>query len=63
MVYILSTMVRKAFEDKTFHAKLSEITNLDEVWKSLFLSPFDYGHEALYNENTRVNILHLTFRN
>jgi 2-methylcitrate dehydratase len=54
MVYILSTMLRKAFEDKSFHTKLNNMTNLDEVWKALFLSPFDYGYDALYNKNTRV---------
>jgi len=55
MVYILSTMLRKAFEDKNFHKKLDSMTNLDEVWKSLFLSPYDYGYEALYNKDTRVS--------
>ena len=49
MVYIISTMLRKAFENKDFGAKLSQYGKLDEVWKSLMLEPKDYGHKALFN--------------
>ena len=37
MVYIISTLLRKAFETKDFNARLGSITNLDEVWKTLML--------------------------
>jgi len=61
MVYILSTMLRKAFEDKSFQQQLPKMTNLDTVWKSLFLAPHDYSFEALKNENTRKLITKVTF--
>lgn len=38
------------------------MNNLDEVWKGLFLSPFDYGYEALYNKNTRVIYIEFIFK-
>ena len=37
MVYIVSTILRKAFENKAFNSSLDKITNLDEVWKTLML--------------------------
>ena len=37
MVYIVSTILRKAFENKAFNSSLNKITNLDEVWKTLML--------------------------
>lgn len=52
MVYILSTMLRKAFDDPNF--KNQDFKDLNEVWKYLFLTPMDYGFEALNNPRTRV---------
>jgi 2-methylcitrate dehydratase len=37
MVYIISTILRKAFENADFNRRLGSITNLDEVWKTLML--------------------------
>ena len=54
MVYILGTMLRKALVDKKVKARLTSATDLNEVWKALFLSPEDYGHDALRNKDTRV---------
>lgn len=61
MVYIISTILRKAFEDNSFNEKLSSLKNLDEVWKSLMLEPRDYGHKALFNKNTRELMTKCTF--
>lgn len=61
MVYIVSTILRKAFEDKSFNSKLSSFTNLDEVWKTLMLEPKDYGHQALFNSKTRDLMTKCTF--
>lgn len=61
MVYIVSTILRKAFEDKDFNARLPSLTNLDEVWKTLMLEPKDYGHKALFNQNTRDLMAKCTF--
>jgi 2-methylcitrate dehydratase len=46
MVYIVSTMLRKAF------ATVLDGTT-DDYWKSLMLSPYDYGREALVDRETR----------
>jgi hypothetical protein len=37
MVYIVSTILRKAYETKDLGKKLSSFKNLDEVWKLLML--------------------------
>lgn len=54
MVYIVSTMLRKAVEDPEFANKLSNAKSLDDVWKNLMLAPRDYGYPALYNKTTRA---------
>jgi len=61
MVYILSTMLRKAYDDPNFAKKNKNFSNLDEVWKYLFLSPEDFGLEALNNPNTRKLMNKITF--
>lgn len=61
MVYIVSTILRKAFENQEFNSKLGSITNLDEVWKTLMLEPKDYGHSALFNAKTRDLMTKCTF--
>ncbi|CAD8201177.1 unnamed protein product [Paramecium octaurelia] len=53
MVYILGTMLRKAFTEKSFHQLLSSTNDLNEIWKALFLSPYDYSHAAVRNKDTR----------
>lgn len=61
MVYIISTLLRKAFENKDFNNRVGTITNLDEVWKTLMLEPKDYGHTALFNKHTRELMTKCTF--
>jgi 2-methylcitrate dehydratase len=61
MVYIVSTILRKAFEDKSFNSRLGSLSNLDEVWKTLMLEPKDYGHQALFNGKTRELMTKCTF--
>lgn len=53
MVYIVSTILRKAFETRDLLSKLQSFSNLDGVWKMLMLEPKDYGHQALFNKQTR----------
>ncbi|MDA7951370.1 MAG: MmgE/PrpD family protein [Pirellulaceae bacterium] len=50
MVYIIATLLRKAFATK------------QTGWKELFLSPDDYSDEALVNSVTREWIEKITFR-
>ena len=33
MVYIISTILRKAFSSREFNEKISSFNNLDQVWK------------------------------
>lgn len=61
MVYIVSTILRKAFETKDLAQKLESYKNLDSVWKLLMLEPRDYGHRALFNEKTRSLMKKCTF--
>lgn len=56
MVYIISTILRKAFEHKN-----ANFAGLDDVWKALMLSPQDYGYQALFNTDTRKLMEKCTF--
>ena len=58
MVYIFSTMLRKAFEK---YDHLKEEHDIDSLWKYLMLSPYDYSGDALYNEQTRSLMEKITF--
>jgi len=50
MVYIIATLLRKAYEkaDQVREAKDSE-----DLWKTLMLTPLDYGKEAILDETTK----------
>lgn len=50
MVYIISTMLRKAFETQ---ASLDPKSDIKEYWKTLMLTPQDYSKDAINNEVTR----------
>lgn len=50
MVYIISSIVRKAFEK---HELISGEPKFDEYWKHLMLTPQDYSQNAIFNENTK----------
>lgn len=49
MVYIVSTMLRKALENPTAVASKGNT----EAWKALMLSPYDYSDQAIHNPLTR----------
>jgi 2-methylcitrate dehydratase len=53
--------LRKAFEDPSFSEKVKSAKNLDDIWKLLMLSPYDYGYSALYNQSTRTLMEKCTF--
>jgi 2-methylcitrate dehydratase len=61
MVYIISTILRKAFETPNIGKKLDSFNNLDELWKLLMLEPKDYSHKAVFNTNTRKLMEKCTF--
>lgn len=50
MVYIIATLLRKAFE-KVDH--VLEAKDLEDLWKTLMLTPIDYGKHAIFDETTR----------
>mmetsp|Transcript_50911 Transcript_50911/g.115698 ORF Transcript_50911/g.115698 Transcript_50911/m.115698 type:complete len:567 (+) Transcript_50911:61-1761(+) len=57
MAFIVSRMLLKAF--KTDAASLSDN---NAAWKSLMLSPYDYGHEALWDKDTREMMQKISFK-
>merc|ERR1719440_1742203 len=54
MAYIVSTLMKKAFE-------LGPGTSMDDTWMKLMLAPKDYGAEALYDPITRKLMQKVTF--
>jgi hypothetical protein len=50
MVYIISTILRKALKK---HDILKDKPDIEKLWKTLMLTPFDYGEDALNNPITR----------
>ena len=50
MVYIVATLLRKAF-DKMDQVK--DAKDVDDMWKTLMLTPLDYSKSAITNETTR----------
>jgi 2-methylcitrate dehydratase len=51
MVYIIATILRKAIEK---YDNILEDHNIEDLWKYLMLTPFDYGKNAIFNETTRA---------
>ncbi len=51
MVFIIASILRKAFNkyDRVLESK----GDLDDMWKTLMLTPLDYSKAALRNETTR----------
>lgn len=54
MVYIVSTLLRKAIEASAAGTAATAISEgNDAMWRLLFLAPADYGREAIANPTTR----------
>lgn len=51
MVYIIASILRKAFHKKETH--FAEPHDLSYYWKHLMLLPEDYNKEALFSERKR----------
>jgi 2-methylcitrate dehydratase len=54
MVYIVSTMLRKAQDLAESEGKGFFAQSNDEVWKRLMLTPYDFDLDAITNETTRL---------
>lgn len=50
MVYILSCLINNAISKKEF---LTSTDNLDDFWKKLILTPYNYGEKGLNDSITR----------
>jgi 2-methylcitrate dehydratase len=55
MAFILSRMLQKAIEMGSIPKES------DELWKTLMLTPYDYGKEALFHPKTRELMQKITF--
>jgi len=58
MVYIISSVLRKAFEKAE---NINTEHSPEDLWKYLMLLPADYGRDALYNEITRKLMTKIEF--
>jgi 2-methylcitrate dehydratase len=58
MVYIISSILRKAFQK---HDHISREHSPEDLWKYLMLQPCDYGIAALYNDITRKLMTKIEF--
>ena len=59
MVYIIATLLRKAFEEKELK---DGVENTDALWKKLILMPADYNKEAIFHPMTRKLIEKIEFK-
>ena len=50
MLYILSTLLRKAIESPNL---FDGVNSMNDLWKKLILMPEDYSYDAVRNEQTR----------
>jgi 2-methylcitrate dehydratase len=55
MAFIVSRILKKAFDA----GKMP--TEMDAAWKSMMLSPYDYGKDALYDADTRTLMSKISF--
>lgn len=53
MVYIVSTMLRKAYERAATQGSGAIAEGNDAWWTTLMLAPIDYGRDAIANQETR----------
>lgn len=51
MVYIVASILKKAFNK--YDRVLESIDSIDDMWKTLMLTPIDYSYGSLFNETTR----------
>ncbi|MBL9148338.1 MAG: MmgE/PrpD family protein [Phycisphaerae bacterium] len=61
MVYIVSTLLRKAIEAAKKKGSGKLFASNDEYWKTLMLSPYDYDASAIKNEATRAIMAKIDF--
>ena len=50
MVYIIARLIKKAFKNQEVILKDAQ---LDTLWKSLMVTPYDYDNQAIFDPTTR----------
>jgi 2-methylcitrate dehydratase len=60
MIYIVSTMLRKAVEARQ-GADAASLGSIDDHWKTLMLGPYDYNPDAIMHPETRALMDKFTF--
>ena len=60
MVYIVASLLRKAFEKQNKLIEVEE-NKPEEFWKHLMMLPTDYSHNAIFNETTRTLMQKIEF--
>ena len=53
MVYIVSTLLRKAIEVYEADPNALKVSHTDELWRKLMLLPYDYSEQAVFHPVTR----------
>jgi 2-methylcitrate dehydratase len=61
MLYIVSTLLRKAIERVAAKGRAGLGASSDEAWKALMLAPADYGAEAIFDPRTRALMAKVRF--
>ena len=61
MLYIVSTLLRKAIECVASNGRAGLGASSDDAWKNLMLEPEDYGAEAIFNPSTRAFMAKIQF--
>ncbi len=61
MLYIVSTLLRKAIECVASNGRVGLGASSDDAWKNLMLEPEDYGAEAIFNPSTRALMAKIQF--
>jgi 2-methylcitrate dehydratase len=61
MAYIVATKLRKAIETAKSNGADSFTATNEAAWKTLMLGPYDYNHDAIFNDTTRALMNLITF--
>jgi len=60
MVYIISTLIKKALMTENFHDL--DFTHNDDLWKFLMLEPKDYSQQAIKDPMTNAIMDKVSFK-
>ncbi len=61
MVYIVSTLLRKAIHKEEKSPGFFKSASVDDIWQALMLSPYDFHHDAIHHDVTRSLMAKIEF--